>query len=129
MPEDRLKNVRKEWECNMVGEWLVKKVKKLDKALVRMLCQSVSILRSTQDEKTILDILSQENKLSFSQFLSEEIRKEVQQFIERDLTKQHNLELTAPPWDKELDQAIQNYRVIASELQQAINQSEPKVQE
>lgn len=66
MPEDRLKNVRKEWECNMVGEWLVKKVKKLDKALVRMLCQSVSILRSTQDEKTILDILSQENKLSFS---------------------------------------------------------------
>lgn len=66
MPEDRLKNVRKEWECNMVGEWLVKKVKKLDKALVRKLGQSVNILRSAHDEKTILEILSQDNKLSFS---------------------------------------------------------------
>lgn len=30
MPEDRLKNVRKEWEWNIIGEWLLKKLKKLD---------------------------------------------------------------------------------------------------
>ena len=45
MPEDRLLNVRKVWECNMVGEWLMKKMKKMDKMIESLLGRSIQVIR------------------------------------------------------------------------------------
>lgn len=45
MPEDRLLNVRKVWECNMVGEWLMKKMKKMDKIIESLLGRSIQVIR------------------------------------------------------------------------------------
>ncbi|CAK89010.1 unnamed protein product (macronuclear) [Paramecium tetraurelia] len=124
LPEGRLQHVRQAWECNIIGEWLIKQLRKLDKSISVLLFKSLEVCKLIEKEgeltdQNILQAMEQDGKCSFDKFINEKTQQQLQRLLKLAEKQQQYLNsksISIDDWDSDLTKAISNYQVISTKL-------------
>ncbi|KAM3139597.1 hypothetical protein pb186bvf_008242 [Paramecium bursaria] len=128
IPQDRLQNVRKELEANMIAEWIVRLIKKDIKQVESKLGKSVQLIQLLSQnpnatDKQIDEILNGVFSISLSQFMSEETQDLISNAIKEQSTSTQESSL----WDGDIRAAMARYQEITDTLQKVqIQQNIPQ---
>jgi hypothetical protein len=114
-----LEKVLNAWKWNMLAEWIMRFLKKIDKQLCARITQLSNAVKAAlnpelQREEEILNALVLgDERVSFKTLMETPFYNTLQILL---MAKDKDQIETPPPWDEGIRQAIENYREVAFEL-------------